>query len=186
MIQTAPPLGAPRSRPAYRVALLLAPWALVLALAAPAARAELPQVTMVRDALPSVVGIGIDARGRMPYRFSGDKFRELEELFSKEQALLERRAEPRFPQRAGAPSLEDIQVIGSGFFSSSDDLVVTAFDVVEGQREVYVINHENEVFRAVVRETSASDDIAVLAVEAPGRSFQALPWPAARRRSPSR
>jgi S1-C subfamily serine protease len=150
--------------------------ALVFVVLAPSpVHAELSQVAMVRAALPCVVGIAVDGRGPLPYRFSGDKFRELEELFGKDRERFRELAKPRFESRQGTPSPEDIRVIGSGFFASEGGAVLTAFHVVEGQREVYVVNHENELFRAVVRATSAADDVAVLQVEAPRRNFPALP-----------
>ncbi len=96
-------------------------------------------------------------------------------LFKKDGERFRRGGKPRWEASKDSPDVDDIRVIGSGFFAGTDGVVLTAFHVVEGQREVYVINHENELFRAVVRAASARDDIAVLQVEAPERSFPALP-----------
>ena len=160
---------APQSSFIFLTLILLLGWI-------PPGRAEPPQVGMVRTALPSVVGIGIDGRGAMPYGFSPQKLERLEQLFKYDREEFEQRAKPRFSQQDGAPSIEQIRVIGSGFFSDPNGLVITAFHVVEGQREVYVIDHQNQVFRARVQQTSAADDLAVLTVETPEpMTFATLP-----------
>lgn len=161
--------------PRYIAVLLL----LVSQLSATVLGAELPQVAMVRNALPCVVGIGVDGRGRLPYRFSGDDLQALEDLFAKDRDRFRHQAKPRWEPGRGAPGLEDIRVIGSGFFAHADGTVLTASHVVEGQREVFVINYENEVMRATVLTSLARDDVALLRVESPGRTVRALPMAAA-------
>jgi S1-C subfamily serine protease len=147
-----------------------------LGLMAPVAHSEMSQVEMVRASLPAVVGIGVDSRGTMPYQFAGSgNLEDLKRLFGKDEQKFKQQGTARYAAKQGAPTIEDIRVIGSGFFATEDGVILTANHVVEGQRHVYIITKENEVFRASVRAFSAKDDVAALQVEADGRHFPALP-----------
>lgn len=125
--------------------------------------ASSPQVEMVKKVMPAVVGIGIDKRAEVSYRFSGgaDFRNEFKEFYKKDEQEFKKRGKPQ--KEAITP--DDIEVIGSGFFVDNTGKVMTAYHVIQGQKTVYVLTRDNKIYKANVFNGSQEDDVAVLQIE---------------------
>lgn len=135
-----------------------------------------PQVEMVKKAMPSVVGIGIDTRGMASYRFSdSEQLDELKKFFKQEEKEFKKKGKPRWEEEKENLTVEDITVIGSGFIVDKKGTVVTANHVVEGQRRVYVVMSDNSIYKARVVRSSQADDVAIVEVEGATSEFSPIP-----------
>jgi len=134
------------------------------------------QVQMVRRVMPAVVGIGLHRSHVSPYHFSRrDGGKGLKEQFEKDLKKLMQESRPQWRPEQGQPRPEDIEVIGSGFFASPTGRVVTAYHVVEGQQQVFILTNQLKVYLARVVGASGQDDVAVLQVESESPDFPWLP-----------
>lgn len=134
-----------------------------------------PQVEVVKRVMPAVVGIGIEKSNYVSYRFSGSDFmEEFKKFYQREERDFRERSKPQWDKEKDRISPEDIRGIGSGFFVSPQGRVITNYHVIEGQRHVFVITKDNKIYKARAIRQSPEDDLAVLDVEGPPRSFPAL------------
>ncbi|CAK0781115.1 hypothetical protein CCP4SC76_7730018 [Gammaproteobacteria bacterium] len=131
-----------------------------------------PEVQMVHQIMPSVVGIGVDRRGGLPFGFSKSNILSLlQEQYQQETQKLKEHSPKSGTQGVSLPKVEDLQVIGSGFITQVEGQVATAYHVVEGQRRVYVLTHDNRIFAAEVVQQSRQDDLALLRMESGKEKF---------------
>jgi len=138
--------------------------------------AQETQVDMVRRAMPAVVGIGIHRGAVTSYTMAGtdDYLAEFATQFSDEIERLEQESTPQWNPREENIEPEDIRVIGSGFIVSSDGRVLTAYHLVEGQHQVFVLTSAMKVYLATVINSSPADDAAVLQIEQTDEVFPVL------------
>ncbi|MEW6219000.1 MAG: trypsin-like peptidase domain-containing protein [Thermodesulfobacteriota bacterium] len=152
------------SRPWWLILLLLVP---ALLAGRPAGlAASSPQVSMVREVMPAVVGIGIGpaVAGSTSLERKQRLLEELQRLFERELQELPRKLKPQWQGEGRELTPEDIQVVGSGFLVDKGGTILTAYHVIEEQRQVYVTTHDNKVYRARVVTAAPEDDIGVLAI----------------------
>ncbi|GLI36881.1 trypsin-like peptidase domain-containing protein [Geobacter hydrogenophilus] len=145
-----------------------------IAIAAPA---PLPQVGMVKKAMPAVVGIGVDKRTRIGFRFAGDNsfWEEFQKQYKREEKEFRKKGKPQWDPKSDSVTLDDIAVVGSGFFVDETGTVVTAEHVIEGHRQVYVTTWDKNIYRARVTRSSQENDVAVLKVEGGNGPFPFMP-----------
>lgn len=126
-----------------------------------------PQVAMVKKAMPAVVGIGIDRRTKIGFRFTGDNsfWEEFQKQYKREQGEFSKKSKPQWDQEKDTVTPDDIAVVGSGFIVDKNGTVVTADHVVSGHRTVYITTWDNKVYRATVTKTSKDNDVAVLKID---------------------
>lgn len=124
-----------------------------------------PQVTMVKGIMPAVVGIGIDKKELVSYRFSDTpSFEEFKRFFNKEEKRFKEKSKPQWTDEKEITP-ENIQVVGSGFFIDKGGKVITAYHVIEGQKRVFVSTKEGEIYKAKVVREAPEDDLAILQIE---------------------
>lgn len=142
-----------------------------------AAPSTSPQVGMVKKVMPAVVGIGIDKRSKIGFRFAGDNsfWEEFQKQYKREEGEFRQKGRPQWDSQRDSLTPEDIAVVGSGFFVDQSGTVVTADHVVEGQSAVYVTTWDNKIYRARVTRSSHENDVAVLKVEGGTGAFPFMP-----------
>lgn len=136
-----------------------------------------PQVTMVKKAMPAVVGIGLDRKSRIGYRFSGDNsfWEEFQKQYKREQGEFRKKGKPQWDTDRDSFKPEDIEVSGSGFIVDKDGTIITAEHVVNGHRTVYITTWDSKVYRASVTKSSKEHDVAILKVEGGDVNFPVMP-----------
>lgn len=136
-----------------------------------------PQVTMVKRVMPAVVGIGLDRRSRIGYRFSGDNsfWEEFQKQYKREQGELRKKGKPQWDTGKDSFKPEDIDVSGSGFIIDKDGTVITAEHVINGHKTVYITTWDAKVYRARVMKYSREYDVAVLKIENGAGTFPVMP-----------
>lgn len=133
------------------------------------------QVSVVRSALPAVVGIGVLKGSLSGYGFGGnDVTEDLKQYYNGESKAFRDRAKPQWNHKADPTPTDDIQCIGTGFLIDGRGLVVTAFHVVEGATQAFVIMADGSVYRTRTSRSSQEDDLAVLEIENAKTTFPAL------------
>lgn len=133
-----------------------------------------PQSEMVKKAMPAVVGIGVDKRGLVSYRFSGSEFfEEFKKFYKDEEKEFKEKSKPQWDREKDNITPDDIEIQGSGFIFTKDGKILTNSHVVEGQRRVFILTNENKIYKArVLKESSKEDDdIAVLQIEGDPKEF---------------
>ncbi|UPU38206.1 trypsin-like peptidase domain-containing protein [Geomonas paludis] len=131
----------------------------------------------MKNVMPAVVGIGIDKRTRVGYRFSGNDsyWNEFQKYYKQEEKQFRQKGQPQWEKGQDTITVEDIAVVGSGFIVAKDGTIVTAQHVIDGHRSVYITTWDNKVYRAKLARQSKEDDIAILTMEVGGGSFPFMP-----------
>lgn len=136
-----------------------------------------PQVAMIKKCMPAVVGIGVDKRSRVGYRFTGDNsfWDEFKKQYQKEQGEFQKKGKPQWDKGNDPVTPDDIEVSGTGFIVNGDGTIITAEHVINGHSTVYVTTWDSKVFRARVVRYSRENDVAMLKVENGPGNLPAIP-----------
>jgi serine protease Do len=133
------------------------------------------QVEVVKKVMPAIVGIGIDKRSLVSYRFGGsDFFEEFKKQYQQEDKRFKEKGKPQWNKEKEKAILEDIQIIGSGFIIEKDGKVITNAHVVEGQKHVFVTTKDGNIYKAEVWRRSIETDLAILQIEDAKQDFPVI------------
>jgi len=133
------------------------------------------QVEAVKKVMPAVVGIGVIKRNLVSYRFSGsDFFEEFKRYYQEEEQKFRRKAKPQWDTEKEKLTVEDIQVIGSGFIFDKNGKIFTNYHVVEGQRQIFVRTYDGRIYKGQVVKVLSSDDIAMVEIDGKGEIFPTI------------
>jgi serine protease Do len=123
-------------------------------------------VAAVQLIMPAVVGIGVDQREARGLGFASEGSSEpVRKYYQPDAERFRQQAKPQWSQKDDPITADQIAVHGSGFFATPEGLVLTARHVVAEMRRVYVLTHDNRVFRATVVAQDEANDLALLRVE---------------------
>jgi serine protease Do len=132
-------------------------------------------VIVVQRIMPAVVGIGIDEHEARGLGFaSGSSPEPVRKYYQPDAERFRQQAKPQWSPQDDPITADQIAVEGSGFFATPEGLVLTARHVIAEMRRVYVLTHDNRVFRATVIGQDEANDLALLRLEAGTNRFTTI------------
>lgn len=158
--------------------ILMASVFLTLALPAPLLLAESTAQQAVRHVMPAVVGIAVRDKNAQPGGAHSDALKQLMNAYRRDAERLRR--EGNLDIQGGIPgmTLDDINVIGTGFIVDPQGTVITAQHVVQGAKnhtngrgEVFILMPNNRVYRGAVATENADEDLAVVNIQSDRNDF---------------